>query len=316
MMNALAMNPASTRRDLLKGLTAATLSAAAFPYGVLAATADRSPLIATNTYPWSTFARRDGQSLTLHTDELLKQISSTGINGYEPIINSPDEFQGLKQRLQQHSLVMKSLYVNSVLHDPAQVDGSSAAVLAIAREAKSLGTEIIVTNPSPIRWGGTEDKTDRQLRIQADALNQLGQELRKLGLTLAYHNHDAELRQGAREFHHMLTATDAQNVRFCLDAHWVFRGCGDSEVAVMDALKHYDDRVVELHLRQSLDGIWTEVFAMNGDIDYRRIFDHLRTEGIQPHYVLEQSIEAASPHKLSVVDAHRISCRNLKKALA
>ena len=36
----------------------------------------------------------------------------------------------------------------------------------------------------------------------------------------------------------MLTATAAANVKFCLDAHWVFRGCGDSQVAVSDAVEH------------------------------------------------------------------------------
>lgn len=90
-----------------------------------------------------------------------------------------------------------------------------------------------------------------------------GAALRKLGLHLAYHNHDAELRHGAREFHHMLTATDPENVKLCLDAHWVFRGCGDSEIAVFDALEHYHERIVELHLRQSVSV---------GDSDHRMIF--------------------------------------------
>ena len=30
----------------------------------------------------------------------------------------------------------------------------------------------------------------------------------------------------------LLTATDPELVRLCLDAHWVFRGCGDSEWTV------------------------------------------------------------------------------------
>jgi len=48
-------------------------------------------------------------------------------------------------------------------------------------------------------------------------------------------NRDAELRQGGREFHHMLTATNPDDVKLCLDAHWIYRGCGDSQVAVFDA---------------------------------------------------------------------------------
>ena len=273
------------------------------------------PHIATNTYPWLTFAQRANRDFESHADQLLSDISATGIAGYEPIVNNAKEFSGLEQRLKSQDLEMRSIYVNSVLHDPGRIEESTSNVLSIAKAAKKLGTRIIVTNPSPIRWGGPEDKSDAQLSIQAKSLNSLGAELRKIGLTLAYHNHDAELRQGAREFHHMLTATDPDNVKFCLDAHWVYRGCGNSEVSVFDALHHYHDRIVELHLRQSTKGIWTESFSITGDIDYRRLFDYLGERSIQPHFVLEQSIEDKSPKELSVVDAHRQSRRNLQRAL-
>ena len=73
---------------------------------------------------------------------------------------------------------------------------------------QSLGTKIIVTNPSPLGWGSKENKTDQQLLDQAVALDKLGAELRAMGLTLAYHTHDSEFRAGAREFHHMMLATD------------------------------------------------------------------------------------------------------------
>ena len=251
------------------------------------------------------------ETFALHTDDLLADIAKTGIDGYEPIISNPSEFDGLGERLSKHGLEMRSLYVNSVLHEEARADNSIAEVLAIATAASKLGTKIIVTNPSPIRWGGPEDKTDAQLRIQAAALNRLGAELRKLGLVLAYHNHDAELRQGGREFHHMLTATDPDNVKFCLDAHWIFRGCGDSEVAVFNALAHYYDRIVELHLRQSQDGVWTEAYAMSGDIDYSRLFEYLTTRKITPHIVLEQAVEARSLNKINVIEAHRRGRENL-----
>ncbi len=173
----------------------------------------------------------------------------------------------------------------------------------------------MVTNPSPIQWGGAEDKNDAQLRCQAESLDRLGAELRKLGMVLAYHNHDAELRQGAREFHHMLTGTDPAHVKFCLDAHWVFRGCGNSEVAVFDALAQYRQRVVELHLRQSVEGVWTEAFSVKGDIDYGRLLAFLADNSITPHLVLEQAVEARSRSSLSAAEAHRQSYQNLVRAL-
>ena len=111
-------------------------------------------------------------------------------------------------------------------------------------------------------------------------------------------------------------AVNPDHVKFCLDAHWVFRGCGDSQVAVFDALTHYHDRIVELHLRQSLDGVWTESFAMQGDIDYMRLFEFLADKSIEPHLVLEQAVEEQSPNRFSVVEAHRKSNLNLRKGVA
>lgn len=272
--------------------------------------------IATNTYPWGTFAKRVGRAFPLHTDESLAAIGSSGISGYEPAIGSPTEFDGLADRLRRHGLEMRSLYVNSALHDPAQAEKSIADVLVIARRAVEIGTKIIVTNPSPIRWGGPENKTDAQLIAQGRALDRLGAELRKLGLTLAYHNHDIELRAGAREYHHMLTATDPQNVKFCLDAHWVYRGCGDSQVALFDTLEHYGARVVELHLRQSRGGKWTETFSGEGDIDYVRLAKWFQARGAKPHLVLEQAVETGSPNTLEAVPAHRESLAQARRVFA
>ncbi len=274
------------------------------------------PRLVTNTYPWGTFAKRRGEAFVQHTDELLAAIASTGITGYEPNIKSPDEFDGLAARLAAHGLEMGSIYVNSTLHDPEQAADSIAAVLEVARRAVEAGVRILVTNPAPIRWGGPEDKDDAQLLVQADSLNRLGGELKKLGIALAYHNHDSELRQGAREFHHMLTATDPGAVKFCLDSHWIFRGCGDSQVALFDALEHYGDRVVELHLRQSHDGKWGEVFTAEGDIDHGRLKAWFDARDSTPRLVLEQAVEGGSPDTMEVVAAHRQSFDNASRLFA
>jgi inosose dehydratase len=284
--------------------------------GTVIATEAKKTHIATNTYPWGTFAKRAGKVFPLHTDESLAAIASTGITGYEPIIKDASEFDGLATRLRAHGLEMRSLYVNSILHDEDQARASIAAVLAVARRAAEAGVKIIVTNPSPIRWGGTEDKTDAQLLTQAASLGRLGAEVQKLGLTLAYHNHDSELRQGAREFHHMLMATDATVVKFCLDSHWIFRGCGDSQVALFDAVERYGTRIVELHLRQSAGGKWTETFSASGDVDYQRLATWLKAHELKPNIVLEQAVEDGSPVTLDAVEAHKQSLRGALEAFA
>jgi inosose dehydratase len=290
------------RRAFLASTAVAGLAAAA---STSTASGRETLRVATNTYPWGTFASRDGGTFVPHSDEALAAIASAGCAGYEPIINDVEEFEGLGARLRAHGLDMRSIYVNSSLHEESAAVASIEHVLAIVQRAVEIGTRIVVTNPSPIRWGGPENKTDLQIRSQAVALDRLGRELRGIGVTLAYHNHDAELRLGAREFHHMLTATDPANVKFCLDAHWVFRGCGDSQVALFDALEHYGDRIVELHLRQSRGGVWTEVFSADGDVDYTRLSAWLQRHDLRPRLTLEQAVENGSPKTVDAVAAHR-----------
>ncbi|MHC4323320.1 MAG: sugar phosphate isomerase/epimerase family protein, partial [Planctomycetota bacterium] len=230
--------------------------------------------LACNQYPWTVFYARDKRDFNQELDKGLSEVAACRFDGFEPLANNPQEIDRLGPLLKKHGLEMRSLYVNSVLHDRDKARESIESVLAIARKAKNLGTKIIVTNPSPIRWGGTENKNDAQLRVQAAAIEKLGRELKAMGLTLAYHNHDIELRNAAREFHHMMAGTDPAYVTLCLDAHWIYRGAGNSTVALFDVLKLYGSRVTEIHLRQSKDNIWTEAMC-DGDIDYPALAEYL-----------------------------------------
>ena len=69
--------------------------------------------IASSTYPWGTFAKRSNRDFVQHTNELFTDISSTGMTGYEPNIRSLAEFNGLAERLEEHRLEMRSVYVNT-----------------------------------------------------------------------------------------------------------------------------------------------------------------------------------------------------------
>ncbi len=102
----------------------------------------------------------------------------------------------------------------------------------------------------------------------------------------------------------MMCGTDAKLVTLCLDAHWIYRGSGNSAVALFDVLKLYGPRITELHLRQSANGVWTEAFG-EGDIDYALLAKRLKEIGVKPHLVLEQAVEAASPKTMNAVEAHR-----------
>ncbi len=311
------LSNAHTRRGFLKHLSVMTGSVALGTQSARRGTAEtRARLhLASNHYPWLVFYRREKRDFNASLDSGLAEVASSGVDGFEPIVTAPEQIDELAPLLKKHGLQMRSLYVNSVLHNPDELDKSIQQVLAIAGKAKGAGTRIIVTNPSPIRWGGPENKDDAQLKVQAAALDKLGARLRSMGLTLSYHNHDIELRNAAREFHHMMLGTDPKHVTLCLDAHWIYRGSGNSAVALFDVVKLYGPRVTELHLRQSVDNVWTETLS-DGDVDYPALAKHLSGIGVKPHLVIEQAVEEGSPKTMGPVESHRLSCEYTRRVFA
>ncbi len=121
-----------------------------------------------------------------------------------------------------------------------------------------------------------------------------------------------ELRNGAREFHHMMTGTNPKLVSLCLDSHWIYRGTGNSSVALFDIVELYGSRIVEIHLRQSQKGTWSETFG-EGDINYSALADRLKSKRVRPHLVLEVAVEKGTPKTLDPVTAHRRSVEFARK---
>lgn len=262
--------------------------------------------VSCNTYNWSTFYGRQGKKWEDNLDAFAAEFRQTGLTAIEPGLGSLENTRQLIAVLKKHNIAMPSAYVNTLLHEPDQAEASIQSVLQLADETRQYGTKIFVTNPTPLRWGGKEAKNDKQLIEQAKNLEKLGAALRQKGITLAYHTHDMEMLAGAREFHHMMQNTSPQNVAFCFDTHWMYRGSDNSEVAVFDVLKMYGSRIVELHIRQSNNGIWAETFSGEGDIDYRRFAQQLNAMKVRPLIVIEQCVEAKSPNTMNGAEAHKI----------
>lgn len=304
----------TNRRQFLENMTG--LGGAALLAGLPAKEVLAAPSmpVSCNVYTWLTFFNREGRDWNADLDRSLQEYAQSGLTAFEPSFYEAAQVTALAPLLKKYKLAMPSVYIGSALHKADEAEQSMRTFQAIVDAIRPLGTKIVVTNPNPIRWGGPENKTDAELALQAKNLDALGAALRKKGMALAYHNHDVELRAGAREFHHMLASTNPQNVKFCFDVHWVYRGCGNSQVAVFDVLKLYGKRVVELHIRQSVDGVWSEVFG-EGDIDYARFAAGLKNLGIRPHLVLEQCLEEKSAKTLSAAEATKRSREYLEKVL-
>jgi inosose dehydratase len=274
---------------------------------------DESLPISANEYNWVTFYNRAGKEWGKDWDACLGEFAKTQIPGFEPSIKDVSHLNEIIPVLEKYKIQVPSIYVGSLMHEPELAKKSSEQILEIAKKAKTIGTKIIVTNPNPIQWGSGPLKDDKQLLCQSSHLDSLGKSLKEIGMILAYHTHDVELKAGAREFHHVLQNTSPENLAFCLDVHWVYRGSENSQLAVFDVLKMYGDRIVSFHLRQSQNGIWSETFHPEGDIDYIRFAQEVKKMGINAHYVIEQCLEEKTIQKTNVIAAHKISYSEINK---
>jgi predicted dehydrogenase/sugar phosphate isomerase/epimerase len=186
-------------------------------------------------------------------------------------------------------------------HEEELAERSAEKALAIAEALRGQGVYKIILNPDPLPGGAP--KTDAQLLIQSTALDRLGAALAAAGTRLLYHSHDPEMKNGAREFHTMLVNTDPKSVGLCLDVHWLYRGAGNSQTAVHDIVSLYSDRIDLIHLRQSVDGVWTESIGA-GDVDYTLLGRHLAKHKDKALLVIELAAEKGTPGVLTGEQAH------------
>jgi sugar phosphate isomerase/epimerase len=137
-----------------------------------------------------------------------------------------------------------------------------------------------------------ETLTLSQLKEIADRLNRCGEECRRAGLRMAFHNHDRDFRllEGKPVFDRLLELTDPKLVTVQLDLYWMVK-------AGMDPLiyfKRYPRRFELFHVKDMGPTPEKGFVAVGaGSIDFARIFAQARLAGVK-HYIVELEKEAAT----------------------
>jgi inosose dehydratase len=264
--------------------------------------------IATNVYGWTQLARAAGRDFDRAA--AMADARAAGLTGWEDAFRSAEQVAPVAGDAAAAGLTMRSAYVFGAFHDETLAAASSATALAICDALLPHGVTRFISNPDPLPGGAV--KSDAQLRIQASTVQALGQAIRARGGELLYHTHAPEMQAAAREFHHMMAATDPAALSLCLDIHWVYRGAGNSMVALEDIIRLYAPRVSELHLRQSKNGIWDETLG-DGDIDLATVATMLADRGVRPLMTLEHAYEDGTPTTMDPVAAHAASVATIAR---
>lgn len=297
--------------------TAAALGAAPVLNSDLALAAEKPvvapkltpPLVGSQLYGWGQYYEREGKDLDRNLDEVMSALRDAGYDYAEGTLDvaKPDNTAAFAEKLKKKGLKPVSLYSGGALHVVGKANETAEKIAVAAKTAAKSGFAILNVNPDPIG----RDKTDAELVTQAEALTELGEELRKLGMRLGIHHHTPELRNGAKEFHSNFARCPQDTVGFCYDVHWVYRG----GIPPSECLPRYGNRVVSWHLRQSRDQIWWEDLDA-GDIDYVAVARVAKDLKIPAFYTVELALESGTRITRSVVENHARSRAFVKQVMS
>lgn len=245
-----------------------------------------TPQVVAQTYIWVQHYGERGQRLEDHFDEAFAATARAGytaVQGFLSWFATPDGARAAAAALEANHLAIPAAYGDGPMHD----DRAGATIDRIvdwARRAHDRGVRMVIMNPA-MKPDGAE-KTDGELAVQTRNLDALGDRLNAMGMTLAVHAHDREMRSGAREWYYNLRHTDPAKVGICLDVHWVLRGGAD----VMTLVRAAAPRIRDLHLRNSRGGVWLEDLDA-GDVDYAEVATVLRQQNYAGLYTVELAYE-------------------------
>lgn len=213
------------------------------------------------TYVWSSA----GVNVEAEIDTILGEIRAGGYDAVETFssfVGSDERADRFAKRLDKHKLRLSAAYSGGAVHEQERGKKAVEQLSRVGRRLEKLGCGVLVFNPNPLQ----REKTDEELQVQADLLNELGRTLRESSVALTLHSHTPAFRSDAREYRYDLDHTDPALVQLNADVDWVFRGGADPYAL----LTRYVDRIGSCHLRSSVDKVWSETLG-DGDIDYRRI---------------------------------------------
>ena len=198
-------------------------------------------------------------ALAVSVPDTLAAVADAGYQNVEPFAffgYTAEEFGAL---LDQYGLRAPSMHTN--------IDALANDLDQVIADADAIGARYVT-----LAFVGPEWRTEERVAELAAILNEVGEELRRSGKQLVYHNHDFEFLtvfdDGRTMYETLADSTDPHLVKFQLDLYWAVTGGVDP----VDIIEQYGDRIVTLHVKdRAADGSFADVGE--GTIDFAEIFD-------------------------------------------
>ena len=198
-------------------------------------------------------------------------------------------------------------------HFPMALPPEGYDLARCIEDAKAAGARYLVL---PYLLPTERQGTTGYYTALGGTLNRAGEQVRKAGLQLCYHNHGFEfepLDDGRRALDVLMTASDPALVKLELDVFWVAVTGADP----VGLIKEHRGRIALLHLKDASRAapratqesqVPPQAFAEvgSGTLDMPAILDAARAAGVE-HYFVEQDHSSGNP-----VDSLRKSYKYLR----
>lgn len=248
--------------------------------------------VSTALYGWMERFAREG--IEWNWDSLYGACADAGVDAVET-----DPFPEKLAILHRLGLRVSSSYVGIPLTVPFNEIDLAGRILPTAERLANAGGTTLLLNADPVEWGDGAAKTLNDAKLQGENISRIAEEVKKLGLETALHNHSADHDDAQRDLESVVLHA-SEDVGLCIDTGWAVVA-GHDPIAWARA---YPARVLALHLRTIAGDAPAEDLA-TGEPRINDLLDAL------PEFTGWVGIELWHPHSMNprgrMVDAVRRS---------
>lgn len=264
MPHAKQTNPGTIDRRRFLTLSGTLLGASALPMSWSVLGDNHPPSVGLQLY-----TLRDMMALSVPAT--LELVAAVGYNEVEFAGYYDHSATQIRQCLDEHGLRAPATHI--------MLDAFEAGPQKVIDHALEVGHQYVVVPYLTEAQRGTTLKTYQEL---ADKLDTWGEQLRKAGLTLGYHNHDFEFerREGQLPYDVLLNNTSPDNLCMEMDLYWMAK-------AGQDPLAYFSQHPGRFKLWHVKDMDEKGAFADvgTGTINFEKIFAKARLAGVEHRFV-------------------------------
>jgi sugar phosphate isomerase/epimerase len=245
----------------------------------------------------------------------LRQVSALGFQDTETYGFDPDKvgYYGFsaadfKKILEDNGLTTTSGHYDFAKYFNSSDDELKRYVDQCIEGAHAVGQPYI-TWP----WLDENSRSIDSFRLLTKKLNMMGEQIRKAGLTLAYHNHNFEFtdHDGHNGYEVVMNETDPDLVKLQIDLYWAMHS---SKLTPHELFMKQPGRFVMWHVKDMDKKTRDYTELGNGSIDYTAILPDAKLAGMQ-YYYLEQGGNFAKDPMTSISESANFWKKNLERYL-